>query len=237
MRASLSSLVVIAGFLASTATAQLGVQDQHSPAVTSGTDAAWFNLGVNTFSWQQQSVAGRTGVLEGIKFKTGGAANASFRLRIRLGSTWCTSPPVADLVVRKTLSGIEDVFVDLASFAIWLDQGQRFVIEITGNGSDIGCHGNYVAAGTGPLLYPHSLFFLGAQFLDNRWRIGFKTYMYTRPPCGADFNGDGGIDGDDIIAFIAAWQSGMLFSDLNHDGAVDGADISEFFSRWEDGSC
>lgn len=237
MRALLPALTIAWGVLALPAMAQLGVQDQHSPALTTGPNAAWFNLGVNTFSWQQQSVAGQSGVLEGIKFSTGGSAGASFRLRLRLGNCWSTAIPVADTMVRKSVAGNESIFVDLTAWGIWLERGQRFVIEITGNGSDIGCHGNYVAQGSGSLLYPHSLFFLGAPFLDNRWRIGFKTFLYTRPLCGADFNGDGGIDGEDIMAFIAAWQAGMMYADLNDDGAVDGADIGDFFFRWEEGSC
>lgn len=55
--------------------------------------------------------------------------------------------------------------------------------------------------------------------------------------CPADFNCDGGIDGDDVSAFFLAWENGEFTSDVNGDGGVDGSDVSEFFVRWEAGSC
>jgi hypothetical protein len=55
--------------------------------------------------------------------------------------------------------------------------------------------------------------------------------------CYADFNEDGGIDGSDIDAFFAAWESGASTADTNCDGGVDGSDIGAFFSAWERGEC
>jgi hypothetical protein len=54
-------------------------------------------------------------------------------------------------------------------------------------------------------------------------------------PCLGDFNGDGGVDGDDVVAFFAAWDSGAARADVNGDGGVDGDDVILFFSRWDSG--
>jgi len=56
-------------------------------------------------------------------------------------------------------------------------------------------------------------------------------------PCVADFNEDGGIDGADVNAFFAAWESGDSSADANEDGGVDGSDVGEFFAAWEAGGC
>ncbi len=56
-------------------------------------------------------------------------------------------------------------------------------------------------------------------------------------PCFADFNQDGGIDGADVQAFFAAWETGDFAADVNQDGGVDGADADTFFAAWETGGC
>jgi hypothetical protein len=53
--------------------------------------------------------------------------------------------------------------------------------------------------------------------------------------CPGEFNCDGGVDGGDIEAFFAAWESGDSLADINQDGGVDGEDVSAFFLRWEEG--
>lgn len=53
--------------------------------------------------------------------------------------------------------------------------------------------------------------------------------------CAADFNLDGGVDGDDVIGFFAAWDAGDLAADFNGDGGVDGDDVIAFFGRWDAG--
>jgi hypothetical protein len=57
------------------------------------------------------------------------------------------------------------------------------------------------------------------------------------PPCAADFNADGGIDGADIESFFAAWESGESCGDVNEDGGIDGSDVDAFFVDWEAGVC
>lgn len=57
------------------------------------------------------------------------------------------------------------------------------------------------------------------------------------PPCPADFNRDGGVDGADVSAFFEAWEAGDAAADVNLDGGVDGSDVNAFFAVWESGGC
>jgi hypothetical protein len=57
------------------------------------------------------------------------------------------------------------------------------------------------------------------------------------PPCPADFNQDGGVDGQDVEAFFLAWQDADPSADVNSDGGVDGGDAETFFVAWEAGGC
>jgi hypothetical protein len=50
-----------------------------------------------------------------------------------------------------------------------------------------------------------------------------------------DFNGDGGIDGDDVIGFFVAWDGNLFDSDYTDDGSVDGDDVIMFFELWDTG--
>lgn len=53
--------------------------------------------------------------------------------------------------------------------------------------------------------------------------------------CPADFNGDGGVDGDDVISFFGAWDAGLLAADVDNSGGVDGDDVITFFTGWDSG--
>ncbi|MBX3409755.1 MAG: CotH kinase family protein [Phycisphaeraceae bacterium] len=55
--------------------------------------------------------------------------------------------------------------------------------------------------------------------------------------CPADFNQDGGVDGDDITAFLLAWEAADNSADVNGDGGIDGGDVETFFLAWEAGGC
>ncbi|MCX5690281.1 MAG: hypothetical protein NTV94_10960, partial [Planctomycetota bacterium] len=62
---------------------------------------------------------------------------------------------------------------------------------------------------------------------------GFSPISFTLSDCNAcpaDFNQDGGIDGSDVEAFFASWESGDVNADTNADGGVDGGDIETFFT-------
>lgn len=55
------------------------------------------------------------------------------------------------------------------------------------------------------------------------------------PCCVGDYNRDGGVDGDDVIAFFGAWDSGSIVADINSDASVDGDDVIVFFASWDSG--
>ncbi|MBL9002572.1 MAG: hypothetical protein JNK25_15690 [Phycisphaerae bacterium] len=61
--------------------------------------------------------------------------------------------------------------------------------------------------------------------------------MLGGPPCPADFNNDGGVDGADVEAFFVAWENGETIADVNNDGGIDGGDVETFFIAWEAGGC
>jgi hypothetical protein len=51
--------------------------------------------------------------------------------------------------------------------------------------------------------------------------------------CVSDWNYDGGVDSDDVIAFFADWDISQ--ADYNGDGGTDGDDIIVFFGAWDAG--
>jgi hypothetical protein len=55
--------------------------------------------------------------------------------------------------------------------------------------------------------------------------------------CGADYTGDGAIDGDDVIAFFADWDGGIACADVDQSDSVDGDDVIAFFIAWDAGGC
>ncbi len=67
------------------------------------------------------------------------------------------------------------------------------------------------------------------------WAIDNVEVTAIENPCAADINADGGVDGDDVITFFAAWDAGQSLGDFNGDGGVDGDDVIEFFARWDAG--
>lgn len=50
-----------------------------------------------------------------------------------------------------------------------------------------------------------------------------------------DYNFDGGVDGDDIIAYFSDWDAAAPSADFNFDGGVDGDDVIGFFAEWDNG--
>ncbi len=55
--------------------------------------------------------------------------------------------------------------------------------------------------------------------------------------CAADYDNSGGIDGDDVIAFFAEWDSGHPCADVDQSGGADGDDVIAFFGWWDQGAC
>jgi uncharacterized membrane protein len=53
--------------------------------------------------------------------------------------------------------------------------------------------------------------------------------------CPADYNCDGGVDGQDIGDFFNDWSNAASGADLNCDGGIDGDDTNFFFMNWSEG--
>jgi len=43
------------------------------------------------------------------------------------------------------------------------------------------------------------------------------------------------VDGDDIIAYFAAWDAAQLSADMDGNQGVDGDDVIIFFALWDSG--
>ena len=52
------------------------------------------------------------------------------------------------------------------------------------------------------------------------------------PPCTADFNGDGVVDGEDMGLFLVSWATDNPVRDLNGNGIVDGPDLGLLLAAW-----
>lgn len=75
----------------------------------------------------------------------------------------------------------------------------------------------------------------GVIFWDNCTVVQetIPTCSWSTTGCFADFTGDGGIDGDDVIAFFSAWDQSGECADVTGDGGVDGDDVIAFFASWD----
>ncbi len=95
-----------------------------------------------------------------------------------------------------------------------------------------GAEGAFIDRPTGDFVF--STFGGGSRIIVVR---GFSTPPPECPACAADFNQDGGVDGEDVSAFFEAWASAAPCGDANQDGGIDGTDVDSFFSVWVAGGC
>lgn len=63
--------------------------------------------------------------------------------------------------------------------------------------------------------------------------ISGSSCAWETDGCFADYTNDGGIDGDDVIAFFADWDSGNACADTDNSDGVDGDDVILFFASWD----
>jgi len=61
------------------------------------------------------------------------------------------------------------------------------------------------------------------------------TAVQSRPPCPADFNGDGFLDFTDFDGFVAAFEAGSGAGDFNNDGFIDFTDFDAYVAAFEAG--
>ncbi len=70
------------------------------------------------------------------------------------------------------------------------------------------------------------------------WVTELGVDLGDAPPCPADFNGDGQVDGADLPIVLGSWgpcRKGACVADVNGDDLVDGADLSAVLGTW--GAC
>ena len=53
--------------------------------------------------------------------------------------------------------------------------------------------------------------------------------------CVADFNGDGNVNTQDVLAFLNAWNAGDSRADINGDGSVNTQDVLAYLNLWNAG--
>ncbi|VAX40687.1 hypothetical protein MNBD_PLANCTO03-1499 [hydrothermal vent metagenome] len=59
---------------------------------------------------------------------------------------------------------------------------------------------------------------------------------FTPPDdCIADFNGDGSVNTQDMLAFLNAWNAGDSSADINGDGEINTQDVLAFLNLWNIG--
>lgn len=61
--------------------------------------------------------------------------------------------------------------------------------------------------------------------------IRFAGFNCDPSPCAADFNGDGGLDTQDLFDYLNAWFDGEASTDLNGDG-IDVQDVFSLLNAW-----
>lgn len=69
------------------------------------------------------------------------------------------------------------------------------------------------------------------------FRVSGLIFTNPCPECAADFDANGGIDGGDLAAFFAEFETGGACADVDQNGGVDGGDLGTFFTLFEAGGC
>lgn len=69
------------------------------------------------------------------------------------------------------------------------------------------------------------------------WVLDLRPAGPTCPPCAADYDQNGGVDGGDLAAFFIEFEQGLECADVDENGGVDGGDIATFFTAFEAGGC
>lgn len=68
---------------------------------------------------------------------------------------------------------------------------------------------------------------------DGNSRPGLRVLFV--PPCIADWNSDGNVNTQDVLAYLGEWASDSLSADVNYSGNVDIQDFLIFLNAWNAG--
>jgi hypothetical protein len=97
----------------------------------------------------------------------------------------------------------------------------------------------------GAILTDDGWFYFMGDVVDSSGTLLTSAFMRVRafepepqcPVCAADYDGNGGVDGGDLAAFFADFESGEGCADVDGNGGVDGGDLGFFFTVFEQGGC
>jgi len=170
--------------------------------------------------------------------------NSSFSLVIGGRNVPLLNNPQWNFVIRNNDPDIDGFF-----FSVGTDLPTQIPVNI--NVPNFGVEYSRTFAGSTTLPSLNLLDYPGQWAFDDissynfniaRGEMSVPTIMtpetitiYTDPPCRADHNGSGGVDGDDIIAFFADWDASRSAADFNNDSGVDSDDVIGFFAAWDAG--
>ncbi len=81
---------------------------------------------------------------------------------------------------------------------------------------------------------------LGTSGNDNYWGwgridVGAGVAAADAGSCLADWNGDGNVNTQDVLAFLNDWSAGNDIADINGDGVVNTQDVLLFLNAWNAG--
>jgi hypothetical protein len=65
--------------------------------------------------------------------------------------------------------------------------------------------------------------------------VHLAAYSDPALGCAADFNGDGSVNTQDVLAFLNAWNAGDESGDFNRDGTNNTLDVLAFLNAWSAG--
>jgi plastocyanin len=70
---------------------------------------------------------------------------------------------------------------------------------------------------------------------DLHFMFGMISEVTVEEACAADFNGDGTVNTQDVLAFLNAWNARDPRSDFNGDGNINTQDVLAFLNAWTAG--
>ncbi|MBK7403350.1 MAG: hypothetical protein IPJ41_01630 [Phycisphaerales bacterium] len=151
------------------------------------------------------------------------------------------------------LSGTSD---PVLSYARWFyvdnNDGDRLVVEASSDGGATWTTLESLAS-TGKAWFVPNFHLKDYIALTNNVRIRFSdsdnpdnstneaaidAFLIQEVDCGgcvADFNGDGNVNTQDVLAFLNAWNTGDSRADINGDGSVNTQDVLAYLNLWNVG--
>ena len=127
-----------------------------------------------------------------------------------------------------------------ASYAYGLDSAGRAVGSsddraFLWDGSQMIDLNAHIAPGTGWHLQAATAINESGQIVGWGRILGVPTAFLLSPACVADFNGDGSVNTQDVLAFLNAWAAGDSSADIDGNGVVDTRDVLAFLNLWSAG--